>query len=68
MPYNDSKFQLLGKYKQVFRDVPELNDGKYYKIKYTLNILPSVTYDGDECTGVSDLLEALSDTDEQSVF
>lgn len=41
---------------------------KYYKIKYTLNILPSVTYVDDACSGVNDLLEALGDTDEQEIF
>lgn len=47
MPYNGSMFQLIGKYKEIIGD--ELNKeqyqvagNKYFKIKYTLNILPII--------------------------
>jgi hypothetical protein len=76
-PYNDSKFSLEGKYNAVFghvynccdKDKPKSDKSeKYYKIKYTLNMLPAVIYDGEECLGVNDILEALGGTDEQIIF
>lgn len=41
---------------------------KYYKIKYTLNLLPAVTYRDGDCDGVDDLLDAVSASEEESVF
>lgn len=63
VPYNGSKFALSGGYSQVFADFVDKHDNctpepkkKFFKIKYTLNVLPAVTYrDGQRC-GVSDLL------------
>lgn len=75
VPYNNSIFSLSGSYKQVFNMIPDENedtdnkaDLKFFKIKYTLNLLPSVTYDGEECIGLSDLMEAIGDTNEDSIF
>lgn len=41
---------------------------KFYKIKYTLNLLPTVTYNENGCVGVNDLLCALSNSEEETVF
>jgi hypothetical protein len=42
---------------------------KVYKIQYTINILPSVTYDGDEgATRNNKFLTLLGETDELEVF
>lgn len=69
VPYNGSKFDLEGKYHQVFKklakqDKEELHDSKkkFFKIKYTLNVLPACTWDGDLSYGVSDLLTMLGDS------
>jgi hypothetical protein len=49
VPYNGSKFDLDGKYRSVFKKLVKKDlkgdDGKrkFFKIKYTLNILPACT-------------------------
>lgn len=47
-PFNGSIFQLKGTYNEVFNDFVDggsKEDSKCYKIKYTLNLLPSITYE-----------------------
>lgn len=76
MPFNGSKFNLEGKYKEVFyqqqyqeEDKEKASENqKYYKIKYTLNILPACTYENNQCQGVSELLDKLGETQELDVF
>jgi len=75
MPYNGSKFDLEGKYKDVFthlivnEEEDKAESHKFFKIKYTLNLLPACTYGEDgESMGVSDLLEEFGDTLELSIF
>lgn len=81
VPYNGSKFQLKGKYKSLFRkyDIPdesELEESgeikksnqKFYKIKYTLNMLPYASQLNEDSQGGNELLEVLGSTDELSVF
>ena len=41
---------------------------KFYKMKYTINILPLTTFEDDESINICDLLDALGDTDELEVF
>jgi hypothetical protein len=41
---------------------------KYYKIKYTLNILPASTYENGVCENVNELMDSLGATTELSVF
>lgn len=56
-PYNESMFDLRFQYKKIFREIylidhkkdekklsgKQIEDEKVYKIKYQLNILPSVS-------------------------
>ena len=41
---------------------------KFYKIKYTLNILPAATYEGDQVELLDDLMIAFGDTNDLNVF
>jgi hypothetical protein len=41
---------------------------KLYKIKYTLNILPSVMFKKDVCMGANTLMETLGESLEQTIF
>lgn len=74
--FNGSKFHLTDMYKEVFgflhKDGEEKNkmdkDTKFYKIKYSLNLLPRSTYVNGKCERISDLLDGLGDTSESSVF
>jgi hypothetical protein len=75
LPYNGSKFDLDGKYEQVFKNLVKKDENlnkddkkKFFKIKYTLNILPACTYTGNQSHGVSDLLDMLGDSQELSIF
>ena len=91
MPYNGSKFELMGKYRTLFSQLdndeieqspnasyrgdkksgqerqPRENE-KYFKIKYSLNILPAATYRDGECVGINDLLDCLGSTNELEIF
>lgn len=68
-PYNGSIFQLKYQYKNLF---PELQnprtDEKYYKIKYTLNLLPCTTYADGRMINMSELMAALEHTEEREIF
>lgn len=79
MPYNYSKFELQGKYDEVFgricgdidvngNEIEKSPNKKYFKIRYTLNLLPAATYEENASGGVSDLLEVLAESEEQSIF
>jgi hypothetical protein len=75
MPYNGSKFHLKDKYKTVFgflgQSDEEENDSKeqkFYKIKYSLNLLPRITFVDGECRRIDELLEALQETSEIKLF
>lgn len=75
MPFNSSIFQLRGTYDKVFgkmldEDQGNLKEKKMYKIKYTLNLLPKVTYKpgSDESTGMNELMELLGNTSELEIF
>jgi hypothetical protein len=75
IPYNSSKFMLNGKYSEIFsefveRDAKKTDEQKkrFFKIRYTLNILPSATHLNGECQGVNDLLNHLGETKELSLF
>jgi len=73
-PYNGSIFQLKGTYKKIFPELCE-NDGdqktegqRFYKIRYTLNMLPSVTYKDGESLNFNDFMEEMGNTDELDIF
>lgn len=58
--YNGSKFNLRGRYKDVFHEIVKNDEQtsssqrkKYFKIKYTINALPSIMYSHGKCVGVS---------------
>jgi hypothetical protein len=74
-PFNGSIFQLKGTFARVFPDlVEESNDNKekqgerFYKIKYTLNMLPSVTYKNGESIMFNDFMEVMCSTEELDIF
>ena len=66
-PYNSTLFQLRYSYREIFGDMDEnLEDQmKYYKIKYSLNILPSISPNSTEDTT---LMDVCGNTDELEVF
>jgi len=72
MPFNGSIFQLKGTYSSVFgRDLAEdegQEDSKCYKIKYTLILLPSVTYEDGQSTKMNELMEQLGNTEDLDIF
>jgi hypothetical protein len=71
-PYNGSLFLLKGTYNSVFGDLENEHRGKdtkFYKIKYTLNLLPSIAYDEEEKpTLMNDLMEMFGQTEELGIF
>jgi len=73
-PYNGSIFQLKGTYSQVFTNFAnsggedEDKEKKFYKIKYTLNLLPSVTYQNGESILMNELMDILGNTEELEIF
>lgn len=76
MPYHGSMFQLKNKYREVFsihakKDLlSKENDEnkKFYKIKYTINILPAAMFEDGYCKNVNDLMKSLSYSEELSIF
>lgn len=79
VPYNGSKFHLKNRYNQVFGFLGKVDaqgmldedsgkDKKYYKIKYSLNLLPTTTYVDDKCENIDELLENLGESDELDMF
>jgi hypothetical protein len=71
VPYNSSVFDIKHKYQEVFgylHSSKASKDGKVYKIKYTMNLLPCVTYQDGACEGVNDLLDCLIGSEEHCMF
>ena len=46
----------------------QVHSKKFYKIKYTLNILPLSTFEDGEALNIGYLLDALGETEELEVF
>ena len=70
-PFNGSIFQLKGTYKQVFGTAFEESEeasGHFYKIKYTLNLLPSVAYENGKNVKMNELMDQLGNTEELEIF
>ena len=76
-PFNGSIFQLNSHYKEVFHSLylqDEENQGedkeqKYYKIKYTLNLLPATTYNKEgESVYMNELMDILGETEDGEIF
>jgi hypothetical protein len=77
--FGGSIFQIRGTYQKIFGNLldeieqqKEVNpdEARMFKLKYTLNLLPGVTYEpgSDESTTMSDLLEELCNSDELDIF
>lgn len=41
---------------------------KFYKIKYTLNLLPNTTYQNGVCTRANELMESLQESNDNNIY
>ena len=78
-PFNGSMFQLNTKYQEVFSNLVSSEEEqtekinkpkkrKVYKIKYTLNLLPTTTFKDGTCNRLNDLMDKFAETEELEIF